>query len=87
MRALAETAAETRRKTVEERPPIRDGVGMAYYLFCIECPAVTNVCERGWRAFLTDDEFAPAEAAVLCPACAEREFGPPRRLARTDEDA
>jgi hypothetical protein len=30
--------------------------------------------ERGWRAYLTDDEDDPAEAAVYCPECADREF-------------
>jgi hypothetical protein len=41
--------------------------------------------ERGWRAFLTDDEFEPEEVAILCPDCAEREFGPPRARLELDE--
>jgi hypothetical protein len=41
--------------------------------------------ERGWRAFLTDDEFEPEEVAILCPDCAEREFGPPHARFELDE--
>jgi hypothetical protein len=59
---------------------------VAYYLFCFECPALTNKFEQGWRAFLTDDEFEPAEVAILCPTCAEREFGSPRRVKTEEAD-
>jgi hypothetical protein len=58
---------------------------MNYYLFCAECPNVANVFERGWRGFLTSDEFEPAEVGILCPECAEREFGPPIRKTQSDE--
>jgi hypothetical protein len=58
---------------------------MTYYLFCQECPNVANQFERGWRGFLTDEEYEPAEVVVLCPACAEREFGPPVRRTRLEE--
>jgi hypothetical protein len=44
-------------------------------LSCLECPAVSDEFERGWRGFLTDEELEPAEVAILCPACSEREFG------------
>jgi hypothetical protein len=57
---------------------------MRYYLFCTECSAVTNDFERGWRGFLTDDEYEPAAVAILCPTCATREFGPPTRKTRTE---
>jgi hypothetical protein len=30
-----------------------------------------------------DDEYAPTETYLFCPACAEREFGPLRAAART----
>lgn len=53
-------------------------------LSCLECAEWTEEFERGWRAYLTDDRFEPAEAVVYCPACAEREFGPPREPARED---
>ena len=59
---------------------------MPYYLFCVECSAVTNECVRGWRGFLTDDEYEPAEVAILCPECAKREFGQQQlRLHEDDE--
>jgi hypothetical protein len=52
---------------------------------CIECAAVTSVCERGWRAYLTDEETEPAYAVVLCPACSEREFGDSRAHEQADD--
>ena len=65
--------------------PIRDDACVVPGLQCYECPAVTVRFERGWRAFLTDDEFEPEEVAILCPDCAEREFGPPRARFKLDE--
>ena len=59
---------------------------MNYYLFCVECPSTTNVFEHGWHVFLTDDKEEPPEVVVLCPMCAEREFGPPIRNTRTEEN-
>ncbi len=41
---------------------------------------------RGWRAFLTYDEYEPAEVLILCPECALREFGPRRLRMRTEDD-
>jgi hypothetical protein len=60
--------------------------GVTYDLFCVECSSATNVCEPGWRGFLTDDEYEPAEIVILCPLCAEREFGPASRKLRSDEN-
>jgi hypothetical protein len=59
---------------------------MPYYLACAECAAVTTILERGWRALLTDDEHEPKHIVVFCPECAEREFGPPRKQTRSDEN-
>jgi hypothetical protein len=59
---------------------------MTCSLSCAECHAETDVFERGWGAFLTDDEYEPAAVAILCPACAEREFGAPRRRNRSDTE-
>jgi hypothetical protein len=41
-------------------------------LQCVECGRVSREDERGWRAYLTDDE--PPEVAVFCGLCAEREL-------------
>jgi hypothetical protein len=43
-------------------------------LRCVECSLITGVFARGWRGYLTDDEWSPAEVVVLCPTCSEREF-------------
>ena len=59
---------------------------MTFFLFCVECSAVSDEFERGWRGFLTDDEFEPAEVAILCPECAEREFGQGQLRMRMDDD-
>jgi hypothetical protein len=40
---------------------------------CSECGRADDGSERGWKAYLTDDE--PAETVLFCPECAEREFG------------
>jgi hypothetical protein len=50
-------------------------------LRCEECgnEATSDVEARGWRAFLTiADEHEPEGIVVLCPECAEREFGAAR---------
>jgi len=44
-------------------------------LCCAECGPLRTAEAVGWRAFLTSEP--DAEAAVLCPGRAEREFGPP----------
>lgn len=47
------------------------------YIFCVECPALTDTFEPGWRGYLTDDEFEPVAVAILCPTCSKREFDAP----------
>jgi hypothetical protein len=60
---------------------------MGKNLLCVECGTTEHRFKRGWRGFLTDDEFSPTVVAILCPACAWREFGPPMpRLRRPVED-
>lgn len=49
-------------------------------LMCVECGRVQADNERGWRSYLTTDEEEPTDAIVYCPSCAEREFGPLRRV-------
>lgn len=44
-------------------------------LECVECGRVSRENERGWQAYLTDDEDEPAEVVVYCPECDKREFG------------
>jgi hypothetical protein len=49
---------------------------------CTECGKPGEGSMDGWRALLgtdPDDEQATDERARLCPECAEREFGPPRK--------
>jgi hypothetical protein len=52
---------------------------------CAECGKLGEGSMKGWRAMLgtvdadADDEYLPTEAYLFCPACADREFGPPRR--------
>jgi hypothetical protein len=59
---------------------------MTGYLFCEKCPNVANMFGRGWRSFLKDDEDEPTEVVILCPTCADREFGPPIRRTRSEEN-
>jgi hypothetical protein len=54
---------------------------------CVECGRAQTDDERGWRSHLTTDEGEPAEAVVYCPECAEREFGPPRRVGEQNRGA
>ena len=44
-------------------------------LRCVECRRET-ASGRRWRAYVADDprDDDPAETAVFCPSCAEREF-------------
>jgi hypothetical protein len=48
---------------------------------CRECGISSGAFWIRWRAYRTDDpELNEAPAlAFYCPACADREFGPPRR--------
>ncbi len=45
-------------------------------LRCTECRH-ESASGRRWRAYLADDpdDDDPPEVVVLCPTCAEREFG------------
>jgi hypothetical protein len=51
-----------------------DGVRV---LACAECPRVSSVSARGWKAYRSDDPETeePPELAFYCPDCARREFG------------
>jgi hypothetical protein len=42
-------------------------------LECLECEARCGEFERGWRAYRLPEPGEPI--LVLCPDCAEREFG------------
>jgi hypothetical protein len=47
-------------------------------LVCVECETSSEFFERGWRAYLLTE---PDEGiVVLCPICAEREFGEDEHL-------
>jgi hypothetical protein len=59
---------------------------VTYCLFCAECHAVSDEAASGWRGFLTDDEYEPAEVLILCPECAVREFGPRQLRMRIEDD-
>jgi hypothetical protein len=48
---------------------------------CAERGKLGEGSMEGWRAMLgtdIDDENTPTETYLFCPACADREFGPPR---------
>lgn len=43
-------------------------------LVCVECGEIASEDDAlAWRAYLTSEE--PAELAIYCPDCPEREFG------------
>lgn len=48
-----------------------------HVLVCEECPRVSSVTARGWKAFRVDDPLREDEPVLVfcCPECAEREFG------------
>ena len=48
-----------------------------HVLACAECPRVSSVSARGWKAFRTDDPEANElpQLSFYCPECARREFG------------
>lgn len=53
-------------------------------LTCCECDRV-SVTGEGWAAFIAQDpaDEVPVGIVVVCPSCAEREFGyEPRRTRR-----
>jgi hypothetical protein len=47
-----------------------------HVLACAECPRVSSVSARGWKAFRTDDPEAHElpQLSFYCPECAQREF-------------
>jgi hypothetical protein len=49
---------------------------VTFVLRCIECAAEDGGEVEGWRAYLLEEEL---DVLLYCPACATREFGPPRR--------
>lgn len=55
----------------------RETTGDVHVLACAECPRVSSVTARGWKAYRVDDvdESEPPELAFYCPDCAGREFG------------
>jgi len=44
---------------------------------CAECPRVSSVSARGWKAYRVDDpeQDGPPQLAFNCPDCARQEFG------------
>ena len=48
-----------------------------HVLACAECPRVSSVSARGWKAFRSDDPEVDEHPRLsfYCPECAEREFG------------
>jgi hypothetical protein len=48
-----------------------------HVLACAECPRVSSVNARGWKAFRSDDPEVDEHPRLsfYCPECAEREFG------------
>ena len=53
-----------------------------HVLACAECPRVSGITVRGWKAYRTDDPLSdePPALAFYCPECAEREFGWTRKV-------
>ena|GEM_PF-5605270 len=60
---------------------------MAIPILCAECTVATVEFERGWRGYLTDGEREPSVVLILCPECAEREFGARRRRASSENES
>jgi hypothetical protein len=48
-----------------------------HVLACAECPRVSSITARGWKAYRTDDplEGEAPRLAFYCPECARHEFG------------
>ena len=44
-------------------------------IFCDRCEAATARFERGWCAYITAESNAETCVTVVCPACAEQNFG------------
>jgi hypothetical protein len=51
--------------------------GDVHVLACAECPRVSSVSARGWKAFRSDDPEVDEQPRLsfYCPECARREFG------------
>jgi len=51
--------------------------GYVHVLACAECPRVSSVSARGWKAYRSDDPETnePPTLTFYCPECSEREFG------------
>jgi hypothetical protein len=57
-------------RPLAEPPALQPGRklrSVSYCLSCVECRVVSDDTARGWRSFLTDDEYEPAEVLILCP--------------------
>ena len=55
--------------------------GDVHVLACAECPRVSSVTARGWKAYRSDPEFEKLpKLSFYCPECAEREFGWSRKV-------
>ncbi len=48
--------------------------GETRLLQCLACGSGVTEFARGWRAYRADQKREPS-VIVLCPECAEREFG------------
>jgi len=48
-----------------------------HVLACAECPRVSSITARGWKAYRVDDpdHDGPPQLAFYCPECAARESG------------
>ena len=60
-------------QTMEREPATGADV---HVLACAECPRVSSISARGWKAFRTDDPDLdePPHLSFYCPECARREF-------------
>lgn len=65
---------------------IYGGGDLPRFARCSECDRVSGPYWIGWRACRVDDpeRDEPPSLAFYCPACALREFGPPRRRPLAD---
>ena len=45
-----------------------------HVLACAECPRVSTITARGWKAYLThdEDEDEQPKLTFVCPACEQR---------------
>ena len=63
--------------------PVVESSPLRVRLKCQECEVLADDHAFWWRALLAvdpDDAFEEPLLAFYCPACAEREFGPSRRV-------